>query len=147
MKKEGLGLFANFFSSKGNVEAAQTSKEVTATASAQPHVLRERMKEQQLSHGETVKANLSPVRLEYALGTAYLYFCPMKRVEVLQKISAGDGGEIPGDVTLEGLRVPTEHRSGLYTLKNVTLSSNGKMQVIATENTVWEEYTDASFAS
>jgi hypothetical protein len=105
------------------------------------------MKEQQLTHGETVKANLSPVRLEYALGSAYLYFCPMKNIEVLQKISAGDGGEIPSEVDVKGLKVPTEQRSGLYTLKNVKLSSNGTMQVIATENTTWEEYTDASFAS
>lgn len=147
MKKEGLNLFANFFSLKGNVENAQTQKEVTTTASAQPHVLRERMKEQQLTHGETVKANLSPVRLEYALGSAYLYFCPMKKIEVLQTISAGDGGEIPADVTVKGVKVPKDERSGLYTLKNVKLSSNGTMQVIATENTTWEEYTDAGVAS
>jgi hypothetical protein len=139
MKNEGLGLFANFFSSKGNVETEQTSTGVTATSSAQPHVLREKMKEQQLTHGATVKANLSPVRLEYALGNAYLYFCPMNSVEVLEKITAGDGGEIPADVTVEGLTVPTEHRSGLYILKNVTLSSNGTMQVRATENTTWEK--------
>ena len=140
MKKEGLGLFANFFSSRGNVEAAQTSREVTTTSSAQPHVLREKMKEQQLTHGETVKANLSPVRLEYAMGNAYLYFCPMKTVEVVQRINAGDGGEIPADVTVEGLTVPIEQHSGLYTLKNVRLSSNGTMQVMATENTTWEAY-------
>jgi hypothetical protein len=139
MKKEGLGLFANFFSSKGNVETMQTSTEVTATSSAQPHVLREKMKEQQLTHGETVKANLSPVRLEFAMGNAYLYFCPMKTVEVLEKIATGDGGEIPADVTVEGLTVSAEHQSGLYILKNVTLSSNGTMQVIAAENTTWEK--------
>jgi len=146
MKKEGLGLFANFFSAKGNKETPQTSREVTATSAAQPHVLREKMKEKQLTHGETVQANLSPVRLEFALGNAYVYFCPMKTIEVLKTVTAGDGGEIPADLSVEGLTVPVERQSGLYTLKNVKLSSNGTMQVIATENTTWEEYHDASFA-
>ncbi|HYC87126.1 MAG TPA: hypothetical protein VEB86_17960 [Chryseosolibacter sp.] len=140
MKKEGLGLFANFFSAKGNSENPQTSRDVEATSAAQPHVLREKMKEQQLTHGETVKANLSPVRLEFALGNAYVYFCPMKKVEILETITSGDGGDIPANVIVEGLTVPTEQTSGLYTLKNVKLSSNGTMQVIATENTTWEEY-------
>ena len=49
MKREGIYLFANLFSSKGNKENVQTFTEVTATASAQPHVLRQRMKEKEMT--------------------------------------------------------------------------------------------------
>jgi hypothetical protein len=141
MKKEGIFLFTNLFSSKGNVENPQTFTEVTATSSAQPHVLRQKMKEQQLTHGETVKATLSPVRLESVSGKAYVYFCPMETVLVHEKITPGDGGDIPPDVIVEGLVVPAGQKAGLYTLKNVKLSSNGTMQVMASENTSWEVYS------
>jgi hypothetical protein len=67
MKREGIYLFANLFSSKGNQEKPETFEDVVVTPSSQPHVLREKMREQKMSHGETVTANLSPVRLESAL--------------------------------------------------------------------------------
>lgn len=138
MNNEGVGFFANLFSTKGNVEHPQTFTEVTATLSAQPHVLREKMKEQEMTHGETVIANLSPVRLESALGRVHVYFCPMESIQIIQKLNAGDGGALPLEVTVEGLRAPDGQRSGLYNLKNVKLTSNGKMQVIADEKTTWE---------
>ena len=140
MKKEGIYLFANLFSTKGNVEDPQTFTEVTATSFAQPHVLREKMKEQSLTHGETVTATLSPVRLESVFGKAHVYFCPMETMEIHEKITPGDGGDIPTSVTVEGLTISSGHKSGLYTLKNVKLSSNGTMQVIANEKTTWEAY-------
>ncbi len=112
---------------------------VKVTSYSQPHVLQQKMKEEKLSHGETVMANLSPVRLENSFGQVILYFCPMKNLEVLQTISEGDGGIIPPEVKVDGLTVPTNLKPGYYTLKNVTLSSNGTMQVIATEETAWEE--------
>ena len=56
MERQGHHIFANLFSSKGSSEKAETSKEVFTTSSAQPHVLREKMKERKLTHGETVKA-------------------------------------------------------------------------------------------
>jgi len=99
------------------------------------------MKEQQLTHGETVTASLSPVRLESASGKMYVYFCPMQTLEIIEKITPGDGGNIPCDVLVEGLHVPVGQKSWLYTLKNVKLSSNGTMQVIADEKTSWEVYS------
>jgi hypothetical protein len=141
MRKEGMGLFANFFSTKGNAEHPQTFTDVTATSSAQPHVLREKMMERELTHGETITASLSPVRLESTFGKMHVYFCPMQTIDVIEKLTPGDGGEIPSEVIVEGLTVPTGLRSGLYTLKNVKLSSNGTMQVIANEKTTWEVYT------
>jgi hypothetical protein len=142
MKREDGNLFANFFGSRGNSEQGGTSKKVFTTASAQPHVLQEKMRERELTHGQTVMVNMSPVRLESAFGKMHLYFCPMKNLEVVATITQGDGGEIPPDVVVEGLTVPQEHRSGLYTLKNVKLSSNGTMQVIADANTTWEKYNE-----
>src|SRR5919199_408592 len=123
MKKENTSLFANLFGAKGKSAEAEKSTPVVITSYSQPHVLQQKMKEERLTHGETVTANLSPVRLENAYGKMILYFCPMKSIEVLQTISSGDGGSIPAEVKLEGLTVPDDCKPGFYTLKNVTLSS------------------------
>ena len=140
MKREGIYLFANLFGTKGHVEHAQTQEDVEITSSAQPHVLREKMKEQELTHGETVTATLSPVRLEKEFGKVYMYFCPMQKVEIHEKLTPGDGGDIPPSAVVEGLKIPLGQKSGLYILKNVRLSSNGAMQVVANEKTTWEVY-------
>ena len=114
------------------------SKQVIITASSQPEVLQKRMQEEKLSHGETVMANLSPVRLEKSRGRMVLYFCPMKSIEVLGAVTAGDGGSLPAQAKVEGLTTPANLKEGIYNLKNVTLTSNGTMQVKATEETTWE---------
>jgi hypothetical protein len=67
-----------------------------------------------------------------------LYFCPMKALDVVGSVKPGDGQDIPAEVTLEGVKVPSDLKSGMYTLKNVKLSSNGTMQVVATAETCWE---------
>jgi len=111
---------------------------VTVTAFSQPNVLRKRMEEEKLSHGGTVKANLSPVRLDMDHGAAVLYFCPMRAMHVLKTLSDGDGGSIPLEAKIEGLRVPNGSRSGFYELKNVEITSNGSILVKATKDTKWE---------
>ena len=136
MKSDSYHPFASFFGSRS--PEPSSSKEVITTASAQPHVLREKMREQKLTHGETVTANISPVRLETAYGKMALYFCPMQTLEIFEKLTPGDGGDIPAEVSVEGLRVPPGYKPGFYTLKNVKLSSNGAMQVTATPGTTWE---------
>ena len=140
MKREDGSFFANLFAGRGSSEKGGAAARVLTTASAQPHVLREKMKEKELTHGETVTASISPVRLESALGKVYMYFCPLQTIEITEKIKSGDGGDIPFEVVVEGLTVPAGQQPGLYTLKNVKLSSNGAMQVIADEKTTWEEY-------
>lgn len=141
MKRENFYFFAKFSGDKGGATPETSeSKEVFATASAQPHVLREKMREKKLTHGETITASISPVRLEAAYGKMALYFCPVQNVEILGTITPGDGGDIPGDVVVEKLTVPAAQKPGLYTLKNVQLSSNGSIQVIANEKTTWEAY-------
>lgn len=117
-----------------------TSKPITTSAFSQPHVLKRKMEEEKLTHAETVTANISPVRLESHPGKMVMYFCPMKTIEIIEKIAVGDGGSLPANVKVEGMAVPDNYEPGLYTLKNVVLSSNGTMQVIATAHTVFEKY-------
>jgi len=114
------------------------SSPVTITSFSQPHVLQTRMKEEKMSHGGTVKANLSPVRLDMDHGAVVMYFCPMKTLKVLEVIAEGDGNNIPTLAKIEGLSVPADYQSGFYELRNVELTSNGTIQVKATERTTWE---------
>lgn len=130
--------FGNLFRNADAPAEAKGPTKVVITDYSQPHVLQQRMKEEKLTHGKTVTANLSPVRLENAYGRMVLYFCPMKTIEVLHTISEGDGGSLPMEAKVEGLTVPQHLEPGYYALKNVTLTSNGTMQVKATEETAWE---------
>ena len=130
--------FGNLFRAAETPAEDKGPTPVVITAHSQPHVLHQRMREEKMTHGKTVTANLSPVRLENAYGRMVLYFCPMKTIEVLHTINEGDGGSLPAEAKIEGLTVPTGLEGGYYTLKNVTLSSNGTMQVRATEETAWE---------
>lgn len=138
MKKENTSFFANLFGAKGKSPRQETS--VKLTSYSQPHVLRQRMQEEQMTHGETVTAHISPVRLEKNfLEDAVLYFCPLQKIEVVQVSVAGDGQGLPSEATLEGFSVPRDYKSGLYRICNVEISSNGSMQVRATSNTTWEK--------
>ena len=118
-----------------------TSTPITTSAFSQPDVLRRKMEEKKLTHAETVTATISPVRLESHPGKVVMYFCPMKTIDVIEKVAAGDGGSLPSDVKVEGLAVPGNYEPGLYTLKNVVITSNGIMQVIGTKATVLEKYS------
>lgn len=111
---------------------------VVITSYSQPHVLQQRMKEEKLTHGDRVTANLSPVRLESNFGKMIMYFCPMQGIEVTNHIEKGDGLSIPPEAIIEGIVVPANFKPGLYILKNVELYSNGTMQVLATANTAFE---------
>jgi len=130
------------FFSPGSAPGSGTSTNVTTSAFSQPHVLRQRMQEEKITHAQTVTANISPVRLEAYPGKMVLYFCPMKSIEILETVAVGDGGSLPMDVTLQGLTAPGHYKPGLYRLKNVVLTSNGTMQVIATGKTVLEKYNE-----
>lgn len=130
--------FRNLFGAKDQASGAREPRQVIITSSSQPEVLQKRMREEKLSHGETITANLSPVRLEKSRGKMVLYFCPMKSIEVLETVTPGDGGSIPDQAKVEGLTIPKNLKEGFYTLKNVTLTSNGTMQVKVTDKTDWE---------
>lgn len=135
MKKKTTSLFAKLgltgAKGAGKVAAEEPSTPVMITSYSQPHVLQQRMKEEGLTHGDRVIANLSPVRLESNFGRMIMYFCPMASVEVTKKIAAGDGGSLPPEAILENMKTPETLKPGLYTVKNVELFSNGTMRVIA----------------
>ncbi len=139
MKKEHTLFESLFGGGKINEPSEQVkSTPVTITAYSQPHVLQQRMREEKLTHGQTVTANLSPVRLEMNHGHMIMYFCPMKAIQILETVTKGDGGYIPDEAKVEGLTVPDNYKPGFYNLKNVTVTSNGTMQVKATNKTIWE---------
>jgi len=96
------------------------------------------MKEEKMSHGETVRATLSPVRLEMSPGSVVMYFCPMRNLHILETVMPGDGNSIPAQAKVEGLQVPADYKPGFYELENVELTSNGTIQVKATEKTSWK---------
>lgn len=125
-------------SRSADTSSGTRSTPVGVSAYSQSNVLRQRMKEEKMTHGQTVTANLSPVRLEQSYGRMVMYFCPMESIEVLDTLNDGDGGNLPLDVKVEDLNIPSGFRPGFYTLKNVTLTSNGTMQVKATSDTAWE---------
>lgn len=137
--KKLFAAFDSFYGGKAYEPSLQSqSSPVTVTSFSQPHVLQSKMKEEKMSHGGTVKANLSPVRLEMNHGGVVMYFCPMKSLEVLEIIAEGDGDNIPAQAKIEGLNVPADYKSGFYELENVELTSNGSIQVKATEKTNWK---------
>lgn len=140
MKKENTSFFARIFGAKGSKPDAQKLTTVVLTSSSQPHVLKQRMQEEHMTHGETVMATISPVRLERVYkNEAVLYFCPMKEIEVHALLAAGDGGNLPSAAIVEGLTLSSAYPSGLYKIRHVEITSNGTMQVKATSQTTWEK--------
>lgn len=105
---------------------------VVLTEYSQSHVLQQRMKEARLVHGDRVRADLNPVRIEANFG---MYFCPMNGINIHEKIEAGDGLSLPQEAIVNGLEIPGNLKPGLYSLKNVELFSNGTLQVNATKET------------
>lgn len=132
--------FSNLFGLEDQSSGTREPRRVVVTSSSQPEVLQKVMRKEKLSHGETVMANLSPVRLEKKRGKMVLYFCPMKSLEITETLTVGDGGSLPDQVTVEDLSIPRELEEGLYTLHNVTVTSNGTMQVKATNKTDWKAF-------
>lgn len=134
MRQERAGLFSSMF---GKAQQDEKSTPVVITSYSQPHVLQQRMKEENLKHGDRVTANISPVRLEANFGKMVMYFCPMQAIEITKMIEKGDGHPLPAEAIIDGLEVSGNMKPGLYMLKNVELFSNGTMQVLATANTQW----------
>lgn len=136
-------VFESLFGGKRSADTPMGTRStpVGITAYSQSNVLQQRMREEKMTHGQTVTANLSPVRLEMSYGRMIMYFCPMKSIEILEILSDGDGGSLPGEAKVADLSISNQFRPGLYTLKNVTLTSNGTMQVNATSKTSWEPVT------
>lgn len=128
----------NYFTKNKKQEEMEKQTPVEFNCYGQPHVLQQRMREERLTHGQRVTADIGPVRLESNHGRMYMYFCPLQCIEVKETISRGDMGALPQEAIIEGFSVPQGTPSGLYTIKDVTLDSNGTLQVIATEKTTFQ---------
>lgn len=111
---------------------------VVITSYSQPHVLRRRMEEGNMTHDQKVIANLNRVRVEPNFGKMILYFCPMDSIDIINQVNGGDGGSLPEEAIVEGLELPTSLKHGLYNLRGVELHSNGTLSVKATSQTKWE---------
>ena len=151
MKRQGPFFFSSLFGfekASPNLKTKPVEErsplEVITTSASQPNVLQRRMQEKKLTHGETVMASFSPVRLEVGHQKMALFFCPMQSLEISETYTPGDGQEIPPYVKVEGLKVPADFKAGMYSLKNVKLTSNGTMQITATEKTTWEKILEQS---
>lgn len=116
-------------------KSAENSTPVVITSYSQPHVLQQRMKEEKLTHGERVTANISPVRLEGNFGKMVMYFCPLHSISIKDRIEPGDGGSLPEQAIINDLSVPAGLMPGLYEVRHVELYSNGTLQVNATKKT------------
>lgn len=136
MKKSSTSFLKRIF----GIKSKPSTIPIAITSWSQPHVLQYRMLEAKLTHGETVKGDIGPVRLEGAFEKMFIYFCPTQEVIINERITPGDGGSIPSDLVLKGFDslIPNTTKGGLYMLKNATFFSNGTIQIIADKDTVFE---------
>ncbi|MDP3975016.1 MAG: hypothetical protein Q8P88_01880 [Candidatus Jorgensenbacteria bacterium] len=98
----------------------------------QPEMLRKAMSLEAMRHGDEALATIRNVRVDPAPGAfaakGMLYFCDIERLRIEHPLMRGDGKPLPDEVELVGdFRVP---EPGYYNLRNVKISSNGRLQVI-----------------
>jgi hypothetical protein len=103
--------------------------EAGITLQSQSFRLRERMQEASISHGQEIRADLPNIRVVALArgGQGQVLFCTMGPIRVRETLSQGDGGPLPTDVTLEGLRVASP---GTYDILNALVSSNGNLRLL-----------------
>jgi len=108
--------------------------EARITAMSQQFKLKQRMEEAQVSHGQTVRADLPNVRVGALVGSAegQAFFCTMGPIRVRRVLSPGDNLPLPADVTLQGLNVPAP---GTYDIVNALVSSNGDIRLVVDDRT------------
>jgi len=103
--------------------------EAGVTLQSQSFRLRERMHEANISHGQEIRADLPNIRVVALAGggEGLALFCTMGPIRVRATLNRGDGGPLPTDVTLEGLRVAGP---GTYDILNAMVSSNGNLRLV-----------------
>lgn len=112
-------------------------------AGSQPGVLRQRMADANLQHGDTVRTDILNVRsvpLERTLvgairgvtPRAEIRFCNMLPLNMKRLEERGDGGELPAEVKVEGIEFPG---GANYDILGAIVSSNGSLVVRADRNT------------
>ena len=106
--------------------------EAGITLQSQSFRLRERMQEANISHGQEIRADLPNIRVVALAGggEGQALFCNMGPIRVRETLNRGDGGPLPIEVTLEGLRVASP---GTYDILNALVSSNGNLRLVVDE--------------
>ena len=120
--------------------------DIVITNQSQPEVLKKKMEEKGIAHGQTTIVDLKKVKvspLENSLSME-MRFCFMEGIDCKTVLSEGDEMHtLPRTVTVHrGLRIHNR-LPGFYNLKNVILSSNGSIHIQETENTEWEAVPEA----
>lgn len=115
--------------------------DVELADSPQTNVLVSKLRGAKISHGKKAVVNLNHVRIEN--GTLKrkpitMYFCPMNGVQIIKHLQKGDGGRLPENSKLDGLKIDRLSKSGIYNLKNVIIYPNGKVNIIQTPKTKFE---------
>jgi hypothetical protein len=81
-----------------------------------------------ITHGQTVRADLEHVEVSAkAGGPPIVYFCGIHELTVRETVAPGDGGRLPLEVEVRGLRVGQE---GFYNIENALITSNGKVDIV-----------------
>ena len=115
--------------------------EARVTAHSQAHRLRERMAQAKVGHGQEIRADLPGIRVTAMArdwfpardkGKGEVFFCTMGPIRVRKVTIPGDGGPLPTNAIVEGLKVAI---GGTYDLLNVLVRSNGDLRLIVDEAT------------
>ncbi len=109
-------------------------------AASQSEVLRSRMTKENMTHGQTVRADIPNVRVGepsaemfgIISGKSSVFFCNIGSFKIRERLTDGDGGTLPDQVVLRGLSVET---AGLFNLENALVTSNGVITVTVDEKT------------
>jgi len=116
------------------------SKKVIIMNTSQVGVLRHRMEQRNMSHGQTLLVDVPGVHIaKRSKAPGYqAYFCRVGALEIRKAINDGDGKQLPNKAIFKEMKFPTEIKPGFYNIKNVLLTSNGSIQLCATATTMWE---------
>ncbi len=103
------------------------------TEHSQVSVLRHRMEEAGIHHGDDVRADIANVLVRNAKdGTGEVLFCSAGPITVRETLSAGDHGPLPATAVTENVDV-TERAP--YDLVNVRIFADGDIHIVADERT------------
>ena len=107
-------------------------------ASSQSEVLKNRMSKENITHGQSVRADISNVRVGepvakerwFAAKKGPVFFCNIGSLKIREEMKSGDGGQLPDQVVVKGLTVRTP---GFFNIENAFITSNGAITVILDE--------------
>ena len=106
--------------------------------SSQSEILKSRMSKENITHGQTVRADISNVRVGdpvaragwFARRKAPVFFCNMGGLKIREELQGGDGAQLPDRVIVKGFTVKT---SGYFNVENALITSNGSITVTVDE--------------